>query len=645
MILLIFSQNIIYSADTIKYYPDKEILYLINNAEAIYGNLRVTADSLIYFVKEKRLVAISRPILYENEREIKANKMEYYIEEKKGFADDAKTKIEKGYCYGKRTVYLDKNVLKIKNGYFTTCEHEIPHYFFFSPEIKVVLNDRIIARNIILFVKGIPVFYLPFWMYPTVKQRRSGFLIPRIGFSNYGGNFIQNIGWYQTLTGYADATIWFDYYTTTGIWSHLEARYLLKSGSGNLKIDYTKERKGNIRWCVNGSGKNMLPYKINLSYFSDYKSDNKIDIDYYQGETQLQEEANAEINISRTFSFGSISTRIKERRDFIKNISTRELPRIDLNLYGFKIFGLSPNISSYLLRRADGVLYSSSYTVFSFSKTIFPIRSSFGISLRHLYASKTMDSTYYNDIHRSYYIGLRTSMYAISNFGILFVNRFRTVIDPYTNFTLSEKGKTGNLFPGAPFSINPDFSRSLNYGITFTNQWKIKEKVYSPLVLSINGSYIFKDKNFSNLSYSLSVTTDNIFRSRISGYYDISEKKIIMNNITNTLNFQRTFENKPFILNISHSFTFSDTMRNQSATLNSIFYLTKNWNFKINTNYSFKDMKFSTTRITLERNLHCWYFEFSYSQYLTRWDYSFRIGIKEIPEVKLERNTIKGLFP
>jgi len=645
VILLFISQNIIYSADTIKFYPEKNIIILISNAQVIYGDLKVFADTLIYLLKEKKLIARSSPKLYEKDREIRGREMEYYIDDKKGFANDAKTQIEKGYFYGKRTVYLEKNILKIRNGYFTTCDKDEPDYYFFSPEIKVVLDNRIIARNIILFVKGIPVFYLPFWMRSIVKERRSGFLVPKIGFSGYGGRFIQNIGWYQTLTRYADATIWFDYYTATGVWVNIETRYLLKKNSGNLNLNYIKERGGNKRWSIIGSGNNTIPGDIKLSYFSNYRSDNRIDVDYNQGETRLQEEANAEISLSKSFKFGSISARAQEKKDFIKKTTKMEIPRIDLNLYGLKIFGINPNISSSILRDKNGIFYSSSQTGFSFTKTFFPLRTSFGITISHLFASKTMDSTYYSDFPRTYNLSLKTTIYGISRFGFLFVERFRTVIDPSISYSIREKGKDGNLFPDALFSINNKYTRSFNYNLSIMNQWKIKDKVITPLSFNIGSSYNFEEKIFQNPNFQAQLFVSRTIASDITGFYDINKKKIFIKNITNLFSFSTDFEGHKFDLNISHSVNISDTTIQQSASLRTGFYLTKNWNVSLNTIYNFKDMRFNNTGITLNRDLHCWSLEFSYTQYQENWNYSFRIGIKEIPDIKLEKNTIKGLFP
>src|SRR5262249_38894126 len=86
----------------------------------------------------------------------------------------------------------------------------------------------------VLEVKGVPVFYLPYFKHsdPSVK-RKSGFLIPSVGSSSDLGNFAQ-IPYYLTLGKSQDIT--FEPLFTTEAADVLEAEYRLRTDQGQMRL-------------------------------------------------------------------------------------------------------------------------------------------------------------------------------------------------------------------------------------------------------------------------------------------------------------------------------------------------------------------------------------------------------------------------
>ena len=60
--------------------------------------------------------------------------------------------------YLKRQGYLSY----VNDSHFTTCSDSIPHYHFQSNYMKIIPNDRIIAKPVIFQIQDLPIFYLPF---------------------------------------------------------------------------------------------------------------------------------------------------------------------------------------------------------------------------------------------------------------------------------------------------------------------------------------------------------------------------------------------------------------------------------------------------------------------------------------------------
>ena len=62
---------------------------------------------------------------------------------------------------------------RITSGGFTTCVQPTPRWEVTSGSVVLNLDDYAIARNTLLKVKGVPMFYLPILYYPIQKSQRA----------------------------------------------------------------------------------------------------------------------------------------------------------------------------------------------------------------------------------------------------------------------------------------------------------------------------------------------------------------------------------------------------------------------------------------------------------------------------------------
>ena len=96
------------------------------------------------------------------------------------------------------------------NGIITSCNDTIPHYHFAAGEIKRISNDMVVARNVVMHIQGVPIFWLPFIFQDARTGRRSGILTPRFGFTELLRNSplyrrtVENVGYYFAFSDYAD---------------------------------------------------------------------------------------------------------------------------------------------------------------------------------------------------------------------------------------------------------------------------------------------------------------------------------------------------------------------------------------------------------------------------------------------------------
>jgi lipopolysaccharide assembly outer membrane protein LptD (OstA) len=151
----------------------------------------------------------------------------YNFRTKKGKIDLGKTEIEKGLYYGSAIKKVENDVLFVKDGKFTTCDLEHPHYYFGSPAMKVMLRDKVVARPIYLYIADVPVFALPFGVFPTERGRRSGLIAPAYG-ESLRGRYMLHLGYYWAMNDYMDWSVRADGYSKGSYTLYSDYRYGLR---------------------------------------------------------------------------------------------------------------------------------------------------------------------------------------------------------------------------------------------------------------------------------------------------------------------------------------------------------------------------------------------------------------------------------
>src|SRR5262245_1966134 len=104
----------------------------------------------------------------------------------------------------------------------TSCPDSIPDYHFEYGEAKRAGANTLVARPAILYIKDIPVMWLPFIFSDTRSGRHSGILPPRFGVGDIIRNSptyrrnIEHLVYYWALSDYADTSAWLDWRSGAG---------------------------------------------------------------------------------------------------------------------------------------------------------------------------------------------------------------------------------------------------------------------------------------------------------------------------------------------------------------------------------------------------------------------------------------------
>ncbi|MBI3586125.1 MAG: LPS-assembly protein LptD [Ignavibacteriales bacterium] len=242
-----------------------------DNATLFAEGIKDTADKA-----GKKIVG--SPIMSDAGEDYKGSHIGYNFRTQKGKINLGNTEIEQGYYYGEAIKKIDKDILFVENGRYTTCDAEHPHYYFFSPKMKVIVRDHIVAEPIYFYVADVPLFALPFGAFPNKAGRRSGIIAPAYGEDFRKGQFLSHIGYYWAISDYMDASTAFDLYTRGG-WVN---RSLFRYG---LRYDFTGSVSMNVTSLHDGEPSDparteQRDYNINISHNQTINPTTRLDVNF-----------------------------------------------------------------------------------------------------------------------------------------------------------------------------------------------------------------------------------------------------------------------------------------------------------------------------------------------------------------------------
>jgi len=136
----------------------------------------------------------------------------------------------------------DKYILH--DGFVTNCKVPSPWWTLRGPKFDIIPGERAIARNSIFRVRGVPLFYTPFFYKSLEKEpRKSGFLIPNLGNDSQRGIML-GLGYFWAINRSYDLTYRLQEYPTRGQAHHLDFRGKPRAGTDYDAIFYGVQDRG-----------------------------------------------------------------------------------------------------------------------------------------------------------------------------------------------------------------------------------------------------------------------------------------------------------------------------------------------------------------------------------------------------------------
>jgi LPS-assembly protein len=126
----------------------------------------------------------------------------------------------------------------LKQADYSTCDPENKFWALSAGEIHLDhVEEWGSARNVVLKIKDIPVFYSPYMSFPLSDKRKTGFLTPGMGSSNRNGVEART-PFYWNIAPQMDATLTPRLLTDSGLMLIGEFRHMSKYSESELNAEY-----------------------------------------------------------------------------------------------------------------------------------------------------------------------------------------------------------------------------------------------------------------------------------------------------------------------------------------------------------------------------------------------------------------------
>ncbi|MFH0756079.1 MAG: putative LPS assembly protein LptD [Bacteroidota bacterium] len=242
---------------------DSLVFSLDGGKVELYGDARITFEDIeltaayIRYEMDRNLVIANgvtdstgkvsgKPVFTDPNNSFESKRLEYNFKTKKGYIEEVVTEQEGGYLHAEQTKKQTNGHVHLKNGKYTTCDLDHPHFYIAITKGISMPGDKIISGPAYIVLADVPLpIGIPFGFFPNSKTKTSGIVLPKYGEENRRGFYLREGGYYFAMNEYMDLRLTGDIYTN-GTWGlRIGTNYKLNYRfSGNLNVKYFKNITG-----------------------------------------------------------------------------------------------------------------------------------------------------------------------------------------------------------------------------------------------------------------------------------------------------------------------------------------------------------------------------------------------------------------
>ena len=332
-----------YIADSANLNNDTRSVKLGGRAMTERDNRILEAAHIEYREAGCDLVAQGDPRMFDGPQVLVGNRVRYDTCIQRGVVDEALTTFDQGMgnWYIRGNFGVDSSAVRVfaANSEITSCDLPIPDYHFAAKEVKWVSRSLLVARPAVLYIRDVPIAWIPFIFQETKPGRRSGILVPQFGFNDIlrpdpGYNRqVTNAGYYWAPNDYFDAAIRFDWYSKRYTQWRLSTQYNILDRFFRGAVDYNRmentdgSHSQGIRWAHQQTFGLTTTLSLNLDLSTNSRVPSQNAIDPLANTQQMQ----SALNFTKRYNWGSITAGGTRTQEYSTDRVSMTLPSLAVN--------------------------------------------------------------------------------------------------------------------------------------------------------------------------------------------------------------------------------------------------------------------------------------------------------------------------
>lgn len=243
-------------------------IYLYGETKTEYQDIVLTAPKVeinqenqimtAYNSRDSTGAVIEDAKFSQGDQAFTSDTIRYNFKTQRGLTMNTITETGEMFVHGRLVKKVDKNVTYIKDGFFTTCNLDDPHFGFKSGKLKVINKKLAVSGPTHPEFEGVPLpVILPFGFFPLSQGRHSGLLPPQFATNDQFGLGLEGLGYYHVVNDYWDVKTYGNAYSYGGWSANVNPTYRKRyryAGSFNFGLQHTKRNfKGDPDYYANNS--------------------------------------------------------------------------------------------------------------------------------------------------------------------------------------------------------------------------------------------------------------------------------------------------------------------------------------------------------------------------------------------------------
>lgn len=480
-----------YLADSVTFHAPSRQIDLTGQAIVEREGSTLEADSVRFRQADCRIDAAGEPKLFSEGTVLIGAGMQYNTCDRRGIVADALTKVNQGgvawFLRGQLEIDSASSRVYAAKSSITSSDQPLPDYHFGANRIKWVTSTLMVARPAVLYVRDVPILWLPFIFQDLRRGRRSGMLVPQFGINdlvrtNPGyRRHISNIGYYVVLNDYLDTRASVDWFagTSVGINGQLQYRWLNRFVNGAATVTRLYElggarsRSTRLTWLHRQDFNLRTHLNANIDYATSAKVVEKNTVDPYLATATLR----STVNFSKAFAWGQLSLGGSRSQELASGVVTQSLPSLSL--------------APAPINLTDAITWSPSLS-FNTDRTSNQLGGT--VTGPVVNGVPTVDSVRFFTQNSSANLGsdIRIGRWSWPNR----VNMVHTVTDRRSTVSVPDPADTTRSltrYYGEDFSTTLDWNPSIGLPTVFSRTWRLQPSL--GIQNSTGGAFLLRNRN------------------------------------------------------------------------------------------------------------------------------------------------------